>query len=310
MKWFGRRRLSNHRLGLFLAPARSTLCSVDLTGERPRVSQVLELATEDDGLPDAGALAEAVRALERPASPLHAVLGPGMYQLLLVEAPDVDADELRQAVRWRIKDLIDFHIDDAVIDVFAIPGQQNRPSGKAQMYTVAARTGLIAELVKRVQQASLQLQVIDIAELALRNLGSLVDGEARGLVTLWLENEQGLLIVSRQGELFMTRHLNFGSDALAEGGSYSRDQVLLEIQRSLDYYTSHFAQPMPAVLRVLPGFAGDEELARHLDQDLEPSCALLDSSSLIEIEPALEANVYEQALLAIGGALRREELSL
>ena len=45
-------------------------------------------------------------------------LNIGSYALLLVEAPDVPATELRAAIRWRVKDLIDFHIDDAVIDVF------------------------------------------------------------------------------------------------------------------------------------------------------------------------------------------------
>ena len=46
------------------------------------------------------------------------------YNLLLVEAPDVPPAELRAAIRWRIKDLIDFHVDDAVVDVFEVPTQK------------------------------------------------------------------------------------------------------------------------------------------------------------------------------------------
>ena len=48
----------------------------------------------------------------------------GAYSLLFVEAPDVPSSELRAAIRWRVKDLIDFHIDDAVIDVFDVPNQR------------------------------------------------------------------------------------------------------------------------------------------------------------------------------------------
>ena len=56
--------------------------------------------------------------------PLSSLLAIGDYQLLMVEAPEVPPAELRAAIRWRIRDLIDFHIDDAVLDVFDVP-----PSG-------------------------------------------------------------------------------------------------------------------------------------------------------------------------------------
>ncbi len=52
------------------------------------------------------------------------VLDASEYSLLLTEAPDVPPDELRAAIRWRIKDLIDFHINDATLDVFDLPGEK------------------------------------------------------------------------------------------------------------------------------------------------------------------------------------------
>src|SRR5687768_6611414 len=39
------------------------------------------------------------------------------YQLLLVDAPNVPAPELKAAVRWKLKDMLDYHVDDATIDV-------------------------------------------------------------------------------------------------------------------------------------------------------------------------------------------------
>ena len=36
----------------------------------------------------------------------NVVLSPADYQLMLVEAPDVPDEEMREAVKWRIKDLI------------------------------------------------------------------------------------------------------------------------------------------------------------------------------------------------------------
>jgi len=60
------------------------------------------------------------------------------YKLLLTEAPDVARDELKAAVRWRIKDLIDFHINDATLDVFDLPGADAGAKAR-EMYVIAAR---------------------------------------------------------------------------------------------------------------------------------------------------------------------------
>lgn len=59
------------------------------------------------------------------------------YQLLQIEAPDVDPAELRAAVRWRIKDLIDYHVEDAVVDVIDVPQLEGR-SGNHAMYALSA----------------------------------------------------------------------------------------------------------------------------------------------------------------------------
>jgi len=46
--------------------------------------------------------------------------------LVMLEKPDVADNELRQAVRWRIKDSLPFDVDNAIVDVFEIPGQKER----------------------------------------------------------------------------------------------------------------------------------------------------------------------------------------
>src|SRR5690349_6905444 len=49
------------------------------------------------------------------------LLSLGDYQMLSVDAPNVPPDELKTAIRWRLKDLLDYHIDDATIDVLDVP---------------------------------------------------------------------------------------------------------------------------------------------------------------------------------------------
>ena len=48
------------------------------------------------------------------------LLRMGEYQLLQIE-PRSRSRGLRSAVRWKIKDLLDFAVDDAVVDILEIP---------------------------------------------------------------------------------------------------------------------------------------------------------------------------------------------
>src|SRR5208282_1745258 len=91
---------------------------------------------------DAAAIAATVKAANLPRLPVSAVMRPDDYQLALVEAPDVPPAELRAAMRWRLKDAIDFRVEDAIIDVFDVP-DQNRGGHGRMMYAVAARRGAI-----------------------------------------------------------------------------------------------------------------------------------------------------------------------
>ncbi|HAI47665.1 MAG TPA: hypothetical protein DCM50_13380 [Stenotrophomonas sp.] len=51
--------------------------------------------------------------------PANVLLHPSEYQMFLLEAPEVPPQELRDAMRWRIKDMISQSLDDVVIDCFA-----------------------------------------------------------------------------------------------------------------------------------------------------------------------------------------------
>ena len=149
------------------------------------------------------------------------VLDQTEYSLLLTEAPDVPAEELRAAMRWRVKDLIDFHINDATLDVFDIPGE--RVVGRARpMYTVAARSAVIQKRVDQLDAAGINLQVIDIIELAQRNLATLLPEDVRGVALLSFTAGAGLLTITKQSELYLSRNLDIGLDALTQ----SENQVI------------------------------------------------------------------------------------
>ena len=79
------------------------------------------------------------------------------YQLLSVEAPNVPADELKTAIRWRLKDMLDFHIDDATVDVLDVPLDKSASNRSHQMYAVAARNQVIEQRQTSVSYTHLTL---------------------------------------------------------------------------------------------------------------------------------------------------------
>ena len=63
-------------------------------------------------------------------TPTCAVIGGDDYQIVQVEAPDVLQSEMRAAIRWRLRDVINFSVDEATVDVFEIPDPVRRTQGK------------------------------------------------------------------------------------------------------------------------------------------------------------------------------------
>ena len=163
------------------------------------------------------------------------VLDNGDYNLLLVEAPDVQPTELRAAIRWRVKDLIDFQIDDAVIDVFEVPNQK-MGSSKSMMYAVVARSEQVKQRIDLLSDSGLNIEVIDIPELALRNIAALLPEDVAGVSTLYMSQRYGLITITRQSTLYLSRRIEIGSVELGDDLASAKsklDRVVVEIQRSL-----------------------------------------------------------------------------
>lgn len=236
----------------------------------------------------------------------------GSYSLLLVEAPDVPPNELRAAIRWRVKDLIDFHIDDAVIDVFDIPNQR-ATANRRMMYVVAVKAEWIKRMVNLLTNADLRLEVIDIPELAIRNIAALMPEDVAGVAILHLGRQRGLITITRQSSLYLSRRIETGYEALGgslESAAPRLDRITVEIQRSMDYYESNFSQPAISSLvltplpKVIPG------VEKHLAEQLGIAVKTMDINQLIDVETPVPAVVQSACIMAIGSALRLESKAL
>jgi MSHA biogenesis protein MshI len=258
---------------------------------------------------DHDAIARAARAIPDRRLPAVCVLPSDKYTMLLVEAPEVPADELRAAVRWRVRDLIDFHIDDAVLDVFQMPSR--RPGSHGQMmYAIVARSDGVRAEIDVAEDAGLKLRAIDILELSLRNIGLLLDKDERGIALMYLAEHTGVMLVIRQGALYLARRLETGVQTLADADGLRSeliDGLALEARRSLDYFESHFEQSSVPVIYT----AGLQ--SPDLDQmagELGLSVHNIELNSLFETQADYDDELSRRCLPAIGAALRHEEVTL
>jgi MSHA biogenesis protein MshI len=241
---------------------------------------------------------------------------PHQYSVRLVDAPEVEPGELAAAARWLVTDLIDFDVNDAVVDYFAIPNQQAR-GRPARLHVVAARTHIAQGLADLVSQAGLQLEAIDITELSLRNLAARLEEDARGVAFMQLRRERGLLIMVQGGEVYLTRELDVGLEALMQEmgasdpfavldlgeGWEALDALVLEVQRSLDYYESQLGQPPVASLVLAPLEHELPELVPQLEKRLTVSVrsSALDEMVACDAPPAV---LNAMLVSAVGAALR------
>lgn len=239
------------------------------------------------------------------------VLDPNDYTLLLTEAPDVPAEELRSALRWRIKDMIDFHVDDATIDVFDVT-TPNTTGKNRSMYVVAARNAAIQRRVDLCDNAGINLDVIDIPELALRNIAATLPEDVRGVVTLSFSVQRGLVTITRQGEIFLSRRLEMGLAHLLETDERAPlfDQIVLEVQRSLDYFDSHFRQAHIDSLVLAPPSGDVPGLIDYLNQNLNLKAKAIDLASVMQFDVDATSIMQADGLIALGAALRQEEKAL
>jgi MSHA biogenesis protein MshI len=258
-------------------------------------------------------------ALEKAGKELHAgayhcttVLGGGEYQMLAVDSPNVPPDELKTAVRWRLKDMLDFHIDDATIDVLAIPADKSGTVRASTMFAVAAPSSIIERRQHLFAAAKIALSVIDIPEMAQRNISALVEPEGRGVAMLSFGHDGGLLTVTFGGELYLSRRIDVSEGQLMEPDHdkkhLSFDKITLELQRSLDHFDRqfHFISVSKLVLAPCAATGLEEYLSSNLYTPVE-SIDLADVMDLSRVPDLASKERQQRFFITLGAALRHEE---
>lgn len=296
MAWF-RRTKSTHAQAVLVAGEEGVAAVRLEPGERPRVA-----AWHWSPRPnvDAAGLAHAAAEAGVQRQPLITLLERGNYQLVVTDALNVAKEELQSALRWRVRDLISFHIDDAVLETVDVPSAAAGRQGG--LYVVAAQAKAVRELTERFRKAGLDLQVVDVREMAQRNVAARLEPEGYAVAMLYFDGRNGLLTFSFGGDLVLARDIESrgdDDDALME-------RVALEAQRSVDYFERQYhACPLARLYLIAP--PGSEGLKRRLSEYLPVAVEPLDLGAVFDLnghEALLDPARQVKAFHALGVALR------
>ena len=308
-------------VGLSVSSDRISLAHVIPDGTQSPRLELLESASYKGELEQTKVLTDLVKKNGLTNAPCNLVIEPGLYNLLQVEAPDVADDELKPALKWQVKDLIDFPVDEAILDLFMVPEQANPGPGRPKLiYVVAMHAPKNRVWIELVKSSGLNLSSIDITELVLRNIASCIPEDEEGVALLHLAKEWSLVNLTQESLVYLTRGLGInlrrmrtieeslvGEFGICFEESTRLDDLVLEIQRSMGYYESYYGQSPIRSLVVTPTTPELPSFIHHLNLHLGIPVRAIDLNMLLTVKTPLDLTQQANGLLAVGAALRMQE---
>lgn len=304
LPFFKKKAKSAGRVGVTVFPDLLSVVHLEMRKGAPYLLQCKTVPLESEK--EAGkALAKLVKDMGLEGEQCSYVLNPKDYSLHLVEAPNVEPEELRSAMRWKIKDLLDMKVDDAAIDVFQVPDDAYR--GRKMVYVVATLKSRIPAIVEMVNSTGMELAIIDIPELAMRNLTSLCLDDSNGVAFMDLRRTGSTMNITRKGDLYLSRRINTQLDPdvmKSDDWPTLRDRLILEIQRSLDYYESQMGKGQITHIVIAPRQNDGDAMCQALNELLQAQVSQLNIADFLKGDVELTADLQQLAMTTIGATLR------
>lgn len=307
---------------LFSRQQAAELAAVNLFSDRAEVGHIRRNGSERpvvDVCAQFPNASDPVETLQRLRREFHlarfrcsTVLPARQYQLQLVDAPNVPEAEMKSAVRWRLKDFLEYPVETATVDVVPVPADQAAAGRGRSVYAVSARNQDIESRMKIFAQAKISLRVIEIPEMAQRNLATLFETDQRAVAMLSFSEEGGLLTFTARGELYLSRRIDISLNQLIGVSAQMRAQlferIALELQRSLDHFDRQFSN-IPLSRLLLAPLPEELGLAAYLAGNLSAPVEAVNLGNVLDLHQVPELRETAEQVLrwqTLGAALRVE----
>lgn len=239
-------------------------------------------------------------------------LGFDAYQLMQVEAPEVPEEEMREALRWSLKDRVDFPVEQATLDFLDVPADKEGQARSRYKHVAISRNEVIGRHVRLFQEAGVDLAAIDIPEMAQRNLAELLGTPERAVAMLGFSEGGGLLTFTWRGRLLASRHIDVSLPQLGGAGEAERsalfERIGLELQRSLDTFERQmtFVSLDRLIVTPLDEVVG---LTAYLAENLYVGVTVAKLDDVLDMQQVPELRrpgLQAERLMLLGSALREE----
>ncbi len=276
-------------------------------GGRLRLHQLHTLARSGDS--PLRRMSDLMTVMRKPAARCSMLMPAEDYKVMFMPGLPVAPAERPEALKWRLKEDVEFPIDEAVIECVGMANSLNETAPEIWMVVIAQRRK-IYEMIGSYRTAGVAVVSVDVAEMAQRNLAMQTVPAGRTVAMLTLDRQHGLLTISRDDGMYATRQLDPIATALAEDDSLKRgaliERLALELQRTFDNVERQYgAGPIDKVV-IQSELAAGAVLA-GLGQELSVPVVPLALADFIDCaEPDLleKASLNTLSALAVGAALR------
>ncbi len=279
------------------------------SGEKPKVDYA---EVSQVSLRTPPALKSIISHASLASVPCNALLNVDQYQILQVDKPNMPEAEIKAALKWKVKELLDYQVENATVDGVEIPPDPENPNRLPFMFAICAKNPHIAELSNSVLDAGINLKSIDVHALAQRNIAALLEVDGRVLVMVSVLERGCLLTFTANGELYHTRFVEldrgFLIDQNGELFNSNLDRLILELQRSLDSFDRQFPFLSIQRLVIMPDNSS-ARLVEALKSSLYLPVETFDLTDIVEFPVGNDySSLEKQAMLlpALGAALRTE----
>lgn len=297
-------------IGVQLSGDNLSIMVLDNSDSTPVITHYMHCLLSDKGgvNPQLDEVKQTIEENKLAQAQTSLVLDDDDYQLLSIEAPPVTVDEMPEAVKWKVKDLLSFPVDEAVIDVFL--QSDGQVDGKYIANVVVVKEAIIKERSQLVESLGLTISAIDIPELAYRNYIENSDFKEKNLAVVLLKKGFGKLIVIKNDAVYFSRSFSVNY----KGGLFDElpdADIVLELQRSLDYYERQLKQVMPSELFIVGENIIDDKITETIKDNLNQSVSVANVSHgrLSDYDFSEEEGLSSCRLLATYGAALRYQFS-
>lgn len=174
-------------------------------------------------------------------TPVFLLLNPEDYELNLIESLPVPKNEFMTALSWRIRSLLAYPIDEALMDYFELPAKKNSPT-MPLIGAVTSQRSKVSSKISTIKNCGLTITTIDIPELAMANLSALHESDEKSTAFLYFYENYVILNISRQKQLYFTRRI--GITRMADA-NIDFEKLSLEILRYFDFFRSQWRLAAP-----------------------------------------------------------------